>query len=188
MVHKRRKLKMVSKMEELLAKAKAKKAEQQSSPPIRDKSLDDEPELELEDDDISEELFEEEGELVENCEEPTEEVMVNTGPVEDAAIDPEKYNELSLEQKDNFTATVQQLRNLAAALETDNPGIDNYMRDINENLREFPELVYLLKAEEIAPLYKYIRQQTNIEISTKKNKKKGKNADVGGGKTAADFL
>lgn len=184
MVAKWRKLKMESKMEELLAKAKAKKAEQQSSPPIRDKSLDDEPELELEDDDISEELFEEEGELEEN----SEEVMVNTGPVEDAAIDPEKYNELSLEQKDNFTATVQQLRNLAAALENDNPGIDNYMRDINENLREFPELVYLLKAEEIAPLYKYIRQQTNIEISTKKNKKKGKNADVGGGKTAADFL
>lgn len=175
---------MASKMEELLAKAKAKKAEKQSSPPIRDKSLDDEPELELEDDDISEELFEEEGEL----EETTEEVMVNTGPVEDAAIDPEKYNDLSLEQKDNFTATVQQLRNLAAALETDNPGIDNYMRDINENLREFPELVYLLKAEEIAPLYKYIRQQTQVEISTKKNKKKGKNADVGGGKTAADFL
>jgi len=51
---------MVSKMEELLAKAKAKKAEQQSSPAIPDKSLDDEPELELEDDDISEELFEEE--------------------------------------------------------------------------------------------------------------------------------
>ena len=180
---------MASKMEELLAKAKAKKAAQKTtSPAIPDKSLDTEPELILEDDDISEELFEEEGELAEAVEENTNEVVVNSGPVEDAAIDPEKYDDLSLEQKDNFTATVQQLRNLAAALETDNPGIDNYMRDINENLREFPELVYLLKAEEIAPLYKYIRQQTQVEISTKKNKKKGKNADVGGGKTAADFL
>ena len=62
------------------------------------------------------------------------------------------------------------MRNIEAQLQRENPKIENYMVEINQNLRSFPDLIHLLTDEQIAPYYKAVLKQSNIKLAPKKSK------------------
>lgn len=62
------------------------------------------------------------------------------------------------------------MRNIEAQLQCENPQIENYMVEINQNLRSFPDLIHLLTDEQIAPYYKAVLKQANIKLAPKQSK------------------
>ena len=62
------------------------------------------------------------------------------------------------------------MRNIEAQLQSENTQIENYMVEINQNLRSFPDLIHLLTDEQIAPYYKAVLKQANIKLAPKKSK------------------
>lgn len=101
-----------------------------------------------------------------------------------------------LEPKDELTPEQSELlenarlltRDLEQQLVEDEPDLKTFLRQINEQLRQFPELVHLLSDEEIAPVYKARMRLTNTEVSVKKSKKKGSKGLLDDGKKLADLL
>lgn len=65
------------------------------------------------------------------------------------------------------------LQALDEALLAQAPTIRNHLQDINDNLREFPDLVHLLTDEQIRPIYSALRAHTNVEIAARASKAKG---------------
>lgn len=57
------------------------------------------------------------------------------------------------------------LASLEAELNKEAPDIKLWMYQLNNNLRMFPELVLLLKDEEIKPYYQAIQSQTMVAIT-----------------------
>ena len=60
---------------------------------------------------------------------------------------------------------------LTDALLAQAPEVRNHLLEINEDLRQYPDLVHLLNDEQIAPIYSALRQQTNVVIAAKAAKK-----------------
>lgn len=52
-------------------------------------------------------------------------------------------------------------------LEAQAPGLKNYLLEINEDLRQYPDLVHLLTDEQIKPIYSALRAVTNTVITAK---------------------
>jgi hypothetical protein len=80
------------------------------------------------------------------------------------------------------------IERLQSALEAQAPGIENYLSEINEDLRQYPELTFLLSDEEIAPIYAAILKKTNTVIAVKTAKKKGNKGMLDDGQMVADLL
>jgi hypothetical protein len=59
------------------------------------------------------------------------------------------------------------LQQLDEMLESQAPGIKNYLLEINEDLRQYPDLVHLLNDEQIRPIYSALRAVTNTVITAK---------------------
>ena len=81
---------------------------------------------------------------------------------------------LALHKHDNIddalvtcAATCQ---NLKTALENNMPDVEVYLLEINTQLREFPELYQLLSDEDIAQVYKVLRNRSNVAITVAKSK------------------
>ena len=70
-------------------------------------------------------------------------------------------------------AKLQQLDNI---LQEDAPGIENFMLDIANDMKLYPDLVHILTDEEIAPLYQAMVVQSGIQIVAEKTKKSSKTA------------
>jgi hypothetical protein len=77
---------------------------------------------------------------------------------------------------------------LQQALETEAPGIETYLQEINEELRTHPELTFMLSDEQIQPIYAAILKRENVAITVKQAKKKGKNDKLDDGRSVADLL
>jgi hypothetical protein len=59
------------------------------------------------------------------------------------------------------------LQQLDSMLESQAPGLKNYLLEINEDLRQYPDLVHLLTDEQIKPIYSSLRAITNTVITAK---------------------
>lgn len=59
------------------------------------------------------------------------------------------------------------LSQLDEMLESQAPGLKNYLLEINEDLRQYPDLVHLLTDEQIRPIYSALRATTNTVITAK---------------------
>lgn len=59
------------------------------------------------------------------------------------------------------------LSTLDEMLEAQAPGLKNYLLEINEDLRQYPDLVHLLNDEQIKPIYSALRAVTNTVITAK---------------------
>ena len=96
--------------------------------------------------------------------------------------------ELDTEQQLQVSAILPKLDSLRQALETENDDIENWIKDINNNLREFPELLHLLSDEQIQPIYLAYKAVTQVQISTKKAKSKKGERLLDDGRMAGDLL
>ena len=87
---------------------------------------------------------------------------------------------------------VEQILPLIAQLEqelqVENPEIESYLRKINHNLRELPDLVHLLTDDQIAPIYQAMLKKSNVVIEVKKSRAKGKKGLLDDGTSVADWL
>jgi hypothetical protein len=99
-----------------------------------------------------------------------------------------RATELTEEQSLRVSEILPKLKRLEEELKTENPGIQNYIKDINNNLREFPELLHLLSDEDIKPIYSALKQQTGVAIMTKKSKSRKGDKLLADGRTAGDLL
>lgn len=80
------------------------------------------------------------------------------------------------------------LEKLEQALKENAPEIDHHMLEINQDLRQYPELVFALTDEQIAPLYQSILKKTNTFIEVKTSRKRGKKNMLDDGTSVADAL
>lgn len=81
------------------------------------------------------------------------------------------------------------LAQLEEELQVENPEIENYIMQVNQNLREFPELVHLLSDEQIAPLYHAIMSKANVVKEVKKSRsRKGSKGLLSDGTSPGDLI
>jgi hypothetical protein len=62
---------------------------------------------------------------------------------------------------------------LQTALEEQNPNIRNYLKRLNEDLSQYPDLVHILTDEQIKPIYSAMRAESQAFITTRESKKRG---------------
>lgn len=73
---------------------------------------------------------------------------------------------------ENISLKIQEL---SLAVQTNNPGMPSLLRDIHHNLKQDPEIVTLLSAEDVAAIIAGLSKQTMTTISTQiLSKSKGK--------------
>jgi hypothetical protein len=77
------------------------------------------------------------------------------------------------EQANKIAAILPKLQSLQVALEEANPNIHGYLKAINEDLRQYPELTILLTDEQIKPIYSALRAESQAVIAVKESKKRG---------------
>jgi len=95
---------------------------------------------------------------------------------------------LDAEQAAIFTAAENAIRELEQHLVADDGDIRDYLRDINAQLRQFPELLYLLSREQRSAIYRGLIKTSGIEIAKAKAKKKGQQHILDNGKSVLDML
>lgn len=83
---------------------------------------------------------------------------------------------------------VPRLEKLEEMLKVAAPELEYELMQLNEDLRQYPELVFALSDEQIAPLYKALLRKTNTEIKVKTSRKRGKNNLLDDGSSVADAL
>lgn len=84
---------------------------------------------------------------------------------------------------------LDKIAQLEQELQAENPNIQNYLRMVGDNLRQFPDLVHLLSDEQIKPIYDAKRQETQVEIVKKTAKSRGRGKSIlDDGKLAGDLL
>lgn len=96
--------------------------------------------------------------------------------------------DLKPEQMAIFSAAENTLAALESQLQEQHPDINNYLREINHQLRQFPELLYLLSAEQRSAIYRGLIHNSEIEIVKAKAKKAGSKAVLDDGRTVLDLL
>lgn len=64
-------------------------------------------------------------------------------------------------------------------LHSDNPQIGSYLKRINEDLRQYPELEHLLDDSEIAIIYQGMMKMAKEKVEVKKSKKRGSKGYIG---------
>lgn len=95
---------------------------------------------------------------------------------------------LDNEQAALFSAAERTLQELEAQLVADDPDIRSYLREINQQLRQFPELLYLLQPSQRSAIYRGLIAVSEIEIVKVKAKKAGKAHVMDNGKSVLDML
>lgn len=83
---------------------------------------------------------------------------------------------------------VPKLDNLSQMLDANAPGIENHLKEINEDLRQYPDLVFLLSDEQISPIYRAILKHENVVIKVKEAKKRKNNSLLDDGTSVASLL
>lgn len=96
--------------------------------------------------------------------------------------------DLKPEQAALFAAAETTLASLEAQLQEQHPDINNFLREINHQLRQFPELLYLLKPEQRSAIYRGLIHNSEIEIVKAKAKKSGSKAVLDDGRSVLDLL
>lgn len=79
-------------------------------------------------------------------------------------------------------------KELENALRFQLPNVDNYLTEMNLQLREYPELLQLLADEEIAAVYSALRNKTNVAISVAKSKTKKSAGLLDSGESVGSLL
>src|SRR6185437_962339 len=95
--------------------------------------------------------------------------------------------EISEENAQVIQRILPKIAQLEAALLAEAPGIRNHLQDINDDLKQYPDVVMLLSDEQIAPIYHALRAHTNVEIAARAAKK-SKKATKEEGQFLADLL
>lgn len=95
---------------------------------------------------------------------------------------------LTDEQAAIFSAAELAINQLEQHLIADDGDIRDYLRDINAQLRQFPELLYLLSKEQRSAVYRGLIKTSGIEIVKAKAKKKGQQHILDDGKSVLDLL
>lgn len=80
---------------------------------------------------------------------------------------------ISDDQAEKISAILPKLASLQEAIETLSPNIRNYLKFINEDLMQYPDLVHLLTDEQIKPIYSALRAETQVFITTRAASKRG---------------
>lgn len=91
------------------------------------------------------------------------------------------------ESKQELLDTVkQEMFDLGVQLQEEVPEIATILRSINNNLRQFPELVHLLSDDEIEPFYQAYMRMSAVEATATKKKTPNKlpSTDASGNKLA----
>lgn len=64
------------------------------------------------------------------------------------------------------------IQDLEVALLSQAPEVAHHLSEINEDLRQYPDLTWLLSDEQIKPIYSALREMSDVEITTRAAKKK----------------
>lgn len=106
---------------------------------------------------------------------------------EQTTIPSHEIDDGQAEALDNIMPKLEQLEQ---ELHSENPEIDQYLLLINQDLRQYPGLEHLLTDEQIKPIYLAMRQKTDVKISVKASRAKGKGAKgkLDDGRNVADLL
>ena len=94
------------------------------------------------------------------------------------------HQEQVVSQSQEADVILSKIAELSQALEESNPSIASYVKDIHRNLLQFPELVHILKPEQVQTIVKGIEQVNGEKIAeeakpkARVNKKKESLADL----------
>lgn len=74
------------------------------------------------------------------------------------------------EQNAQLEVTLQYIAKIEEALLREDPEMPNYIKWINNEVRQYPELMHLLTDEQIAPIYQGIMKVTGVQIAVTKSR------------------
>ena len=75
------------------------------------------------------------------------------------------HQEQVVSQSQEADVIISKIEELSQALEESNPSIATYVKDIHRNLLQFPELVHILKPEQVQTIVKGIEQVNGEKIA-----------------------
>ena len=75
------------------------------------------------------------------------------------------HQEATINQSQEADVIMGKIVALSQALEESHPSIANYVKDIHRNLLQFPELVHILKPEQVQTIVKGIEQVNGEKIA-----------------------
>ena len=75
------------------------------------------------------------------------------------------HQEQVVSQSQEADVIISKIAELSQALEENNPSIATYVKDIHRNLLQFPELVHILKPEQVQTIVKGIEQVNGEKIA-----------------------
>lgn len=96
--------------------------------------------------------------------------------------------ELTEEQQTLYEGALEVCEELKMQLQEEAPELGSLMRQISEQMRQFPELVHLLSDEEIASVYQARLSQTKTHISVAKSKSRKSKGLLPTGESLGDVL
>lgn len=95
---------------------------------------------------------------------------------------------LTPEQDNLMSSVLEKISQLEEELQAENPGIDQWIKDINSDLRQWPELTHLLSDEQRKPIYMALRSITQVAISAKKLKSRKVSNKLPDGRQVGDLI
>ena len=75
------------------------------------------------------------------------------------------HQEATINQSQEADVIMEKIVALSQALEESNPSIATYVKDIHRNLLQYPELVHILKPEQVQTIVKGIEQVNGEKIA-----------------------
>ena len=75
------------------------------------------------------------------------------------------HQEATINQSQEADVIIEKIVALSQALEESHPSIATYVKDIHRNLLQFPELVHILKPEQVQVIVKGIEQVNGEKIA-----------------------
>ena len=75
------------------------------------------------------------------------------------------HQEVTINQSQEADIIIEKIASLSQALEESHPSIATYVKDIHRNLLQFPELVHILKPEQVQVIVKGIEQVNGEKIA-----------------------
>lgn len=75
------------------------------------------------------------------------------------------HQEVTINQSQEADVIMEKIASLSQALEESNPSLATYVKEIHRNLLQFPELVHILKPEQVQTIVKGIEQVNGEKIA-----------------------
>ena len=97
------------------------------------------------------------------------------------------HQEATINQSQEADIILGKIADLSQALEESHPSIATYVKDIHRNLLQFPELVHILKPEQVQVIVKGI-EQVNGEKIAEDAKPKARATKAKGKESLSDLL